>query len=110
MSPAKVSHKEKVFEVPEGQEIHNVPEYDGLPLQAKLSIASVRIVGTLKGFIFHRDNLRPIEITETTEQPLPLHGLTRWERKDGTIILHLPEDVTIEPRPSEESKPPLHEY
>ena len=76
---AKVTSQGETFLVKENDEIHKVPEYDGLPLDDKKYLAFSSIIGTKNGFIIRSDKREDIEVTENCP------------------VLILPEGTRIEP-------------
>lgn len=65
MCPAKVITLEGItFYVESGEDIHNVPAYDALPLEDKRYLAFSSIIGTENGFIIRSDTREDAEITE----------------------------------------------
>lgn len=82
MCPAKVITPQGItFFVKENNEIHKVPEYDGLPIEDKKYLAFSLIIGTEQGFKIRKirsDKREDIEVTENCP-PLILPEGTRIE-------------------------------
>lgn len=64
---AKVTSQGKTFFVGEDNEIHNVPEYDGLPSEDKRKLAFFLIIGNENGFTVKSDGREPVIVTENCE-------------------------------------------
>jgi hypothetical protein len=79
MSPAKViPPKREPFIVPEGVDIHQMPEHDLLPREDRCNLALRTIIGSENGFIIRKDGEDDIIVTKP-EQSLNLPEGTRIE-------------------------------
>ncbi|MCX6794319.1 MAG: hypothetical protein NTY06_04430 [Candidatus Gottesmanbacteria bacterium] len=97
---AKVTSQGKTFIVGPKNEIHKLPEYDGLPLQDKKYLAFSLIIGNENGFIVRSDKREPIEVTENC-QTLILPMGTRIEPLTNQ---QMEDEIRAQQRPSHREK------
>jgi hypothetical protein len=89
-----------IFYVKDGEDIHQPPLYDGLPLHDKKYLACESIKGCNGGFALTSDDFHePIVVSRDCDYPLPPLPCVgaKWDIHDSTPILVLPEGTRIKP-------------
>jgi len=96
---AKVTSQGKTFFVKKGEDIHSVPQYDGLPLTDKKILALSSIEGSWGGFALTFGADGRIVVTRHRESPLPPPPVfgAKWEIQENITALVLPAGTRIEP-------------
>lgn len=92
---AKVISQVKSFFVPADKEIHQLQEYDELPLEDKRALTYIFIIGTEEGFIVNPCNREPVIVIEqcaavTLPMGTRIEPLTRRQMEDELRLQQKP--------------------
>lgn len=90
----------KTFFVDKNKEIHQLSQYDGLPLEDRKSLAFLKIIGKENGFTIKSDKREDINVTENC----PVFILPMGTRIEPITSLQMEQEIKTQQRPSLKEK------